>query len=150
MMDAVKSDYETLRSPRGNLSLESRKYLKDHFDRFDTLQKAVDGIEIGNVGGGVCSKPDRPNDSTPGLKSKPLLPPEQLMSQWKLITDVYVMGLRCDLFRFGNLQFGASSERWQVRGDYTMDGETINVDHPNEDHHEGLVPQRGGRQVRQS
>ena len=47
------------------------------------------------------------------------------------------MGLRCDIFRFGNLQFGASSERWEVKGDYDMDGETVNITHNNADHHEG-------------
>lgn len=51
-------------------------------------------------------------------KSKPTFQPDELLNRWNLMSDIYVMGLRCDIFRFGNLQLFASSDRIFMRGDY--------------------------------
>ena len=70
MLDAVKSDLDTLRSPAGNLSKKSREYLEDHFDRFVELENRVKGVPLPSVGGGNARSPIGPGTSTfPGTRT---------------------------------------------------------------------------------
>lgn len=136
MLDAVKSDFDHLLGERGNLGKASRAYLKDHFDRVRELETRLNG-QPAPVASGQCDPGTAATMGEPYASgSKPKLTAEELMTKWKLTSDIYVMGLHCDVFRFGNLQLFASSERIFMRGKYAdYPGREIEFTHGG-DHHD--------------
>ena len=50
------------------------------------------------------------------------------MELWHTMVDVYAMAVKCDVSRFGNLQFQSGGERILLYGDYTAYGQTRSFD----------------------
>ncbi|MEL7367451.1 MAG: DUF1552 domain-containing protein [Myxococcota bacterium] len=46
------------------------------------------------------------------------------MELWHAMADVYAMAVKCDVTRFGNIQFQSGGERIELYGDYTAYGQT--------------------------
>ncbi|MEM7676370.1 MAG: hypothetical protein AAF449_10245, partial [Myxococcota bacterium] len=46
------------------------------------------------------------------------------MSLWHAMADVYAMAVKCDVTRFGNIQFQSGGERIELYGDYSAYGQT--------------------------
>ncbi len=82
---------------------------------------------------GQCQDPNRPGNDNLGLVSEPVararrdvtMDPEEWADRWRLLTDIYIAGVRCDKFRFGNAMFQSGGERIILKGNYRfLDGST--------------------------
>ena len=50
------------------------------------------------------------------------------MELWHTMVDVYALAVKCDVTRFGNLQFQSGGERIELYGDYSAWGQTRSFD----------------------
>ena len=47
---------------------------------------------------------------------------DELVTEWRLVADLYALAVQCDMVRFGALTFQAAGERLRVKGRYEYDG----------------------------
>ncbi|HJK98741.1 MAG TPA: DUF1552 domain-containing protein, partial [Polyangiaceae bacterium LLY-WYZ-14_1] len=139
VLDTVLDDYRHLTGDAGGLGVESRARIHEHLERLRELERRLDADPVDP---GACAVPD-PVATDPRLweedqeeaPSKPTIVPENWIRHWDLLTEIYAMGIRCDLFRFGNVTFQGAAERAFLRGPYDYDGRTVLFD-DRQDHHE--------------
>jgi hypothetical protein len=48
-----------------------------------------------------------------------------LVSEWRLMADLYALAIQCDMVRFGGVTFQAAGERIRLTGDYEYDGQIL-------------------------
>ena len=164
ILDTVKSQYESFALGTGNLGKAARGQMADHFDKIRELELKVFGAEMMQATGAVqaamtsaatsastsCMLPERPPSfSERGNFNKLINSPDNGGTRetepyllnwndwdqlWRAMVDVYVMGLACDVFRFGNLQFTSGGERISLSGDYEWGGDRITFNDPTTSH----------------
>ena len=127
ILDSVLGQYEHLMSDASKLGAESKARISDHLDNIREHELRVFGD------GPECVIPPEPAPST--IPHEDGADPDgegiditvdELVSEWRLISDLYVLGVQCDLIRFGALTFQAAGERIRLSGDYMYNGELIN------------------------
>ncbi len=135
VLDGVMSGYRSVTSEASGLSPRVRSLLSDHFESVRSLERRAIAIEGGAGGGSPMCKT---------MQAPPDLAPQQTCSRgcdtkgstgmhdagggankssnwdavWPLLTDLFVMALRCDIARVGNLTCTAAGDRYNF-GDQT-------------------------------
>ena len=127
ILDSVVGQYQHLKSDASKLGTESKARISDHLDNIREHELRVFGD------GPDCSIPNEPGASAVphGAVADPDgegvdLTVAQLTTEWRLIADLYVLGVQCDRVRFGGLTYQAAGERIRLTGDYTYNGQLIN------------------------
>lgn len=124
ILDSVLPQYEHLKSDASNLGSASRSRISDHLENLREHELRVFGD------GPDCEPPTTPAAST--IPHEAGADPDgsgiditldELVSEWRLMCDLYALGVQCDLVRFGGLTFLAAGERIRLTGDYDWNGQ---------------------------
>ncbi len=104
VVDAVLDQYRHFAGDAGGLSMASRRRLSDHMDQIQSLERAVGGLALEG-----CDAPELPPDVVLGFIDdiEPRNDPRRsdvgtFLRQGRVMTDLFVLALRCDLTRFGH------------------------------------------------
>ncbi|MDA7915814.1 DUF1552 domain-containing protein [Verrucomicrobia bacterium] len=133
VLDAVMEQYQFYTGARSPLGTASKGRVKDHLDRIREFEQRAYGMKDVLEGA-----PDMPPQSqlAHGGKADPGgegidMPLENLVTEWRLMSDLYAMAIQMDRARFGSLTFLAAGERLRVTGEYKYNGRTVfNFDDP--------------------
>lgn len=126
VLDSVVDQYQHLQSDASNLGKESRARIADHLDNIREHEQRVFGEKAD------CSAPDMPGGSPipHGAAADPDgegidITLNALVSEWRLMADLYALGIQCDMIRFGGVTFQAAGERIRLTGSYEYGGQVI-------------------------
>lgn len=101
VLDAVRSEYQSLLSPASGYPASAKAIIGDHLDLVRGLERRV--LDLGAMGAAeACQMPDSPEDSE-AKRGNLAGYMRHWQNLWPVMADIYVAGLRCDLFRFGNV-----------------------------------------------
>jgi hypothetical protein len=98
VLDAVTDEYTNIRDG-GAYPASVRSVISNHLDLVRELEKRV--LDLHTMSGQASPTCARP--AAVALSSRTNLGMANYTKVWGAMTDLYVLGLRCDLFRFGNL-----------------------------------------------
>lgn len=149
VLDAVIDDYKAVTGGASPLSDASKSRVKDHLDRIREMEKKVfpepvEAPEEPTVSQLACAQASPPGalpllngqEPDPGLAGDGIdIDVDEWLTMWRKMVDVYVLGLHCDVFRFGNLTYQSGGERVRLHGDYYYDGQLYHAfDDPKTSH----------------
>jgi hypothetical protein len=133
VLDSVIDGYKSITSEASGYSPQVRSTLSNHFEAVRSLERRAIALDMAANGGGpACA----------GVKAPPDISPQQTCSRgcdtkgstgshmagggsnkssnwdevWPLLADLFVMGLRCDVARVGNLTCTAAGDRYNFAG----------------------------------
>ncbi|MEE3373371.1 MAG: DUF1552 domain-containing protein [Planctomycetota bacterium] len=130
VLDSVLSEYRYFTGARSPLGIASRGRVTDHLERIREFEQRVFALK------------DRPREDAPG-PPRPLPSRLQhggaadpggqgidiqlgdLVSEWRLMADLYALSIEMDRVRFGSITFLAAGERLRVKGAYEYAGRSI-------------------------
>lgn len=127
ILDSVLGQYEHYKSDASNLGVASRARIADHLDNLREHEQRVFGE------GPDCQIPAMPGGS--GIPHGDAADPDgegidiqlaDLVSEWRLMADLYALGVQCDVIRFGGVTFQAAGERIRLTGTYEYGGQVLN------------------------
>jgi Protein of unknown function (DUF1552) len=100
VLDAVVNEYAQITGPASPYPASVRSRIADHLDRIRTLEaQAIDLSMKMSSGALVCKAPTEP--ASMDSQANETLPYYQKV--WPVLMDIYLLGVECDLFRFGNV-----------------------------------------------
>ena len=130
ILDAVVGQYQHYQSDASNLGRDSRARIADHFERIREHELRAFGMTMPD--GSTCMVPDAPTGSTVphGSTADPDgqgidITLDALVTEWRLMADLYALGIHCDLVRFGGVTFQAAGERIRLTGSYDYGGRRV-------------------------
>ena len=137
VLDHVVGQYKFYTSDRSNLSVASRARLADHLDSVRQVENRVAGLSLIGQGGGAasarCAMPAPPPAGLytavahNGAASGGNVVAADLVTSFKVMADLWTMGVGCDLFRSGyTLAFGAGDNA-SGTGPYLVDGQMVDM-----------------------
>ena len=127
VLDSVMDQYHHYAGPHSPLGSASKSRLKDHLDRVREYEQRAYTMQ-------------RKVKGAPALPPRSMLPHEgladpggqgidmalnDLVTEWRLMADLYALSIQMDRVRFGALTFLAAGERLRVTGDYQYEGRKI-------------------------
>lgn len=126
VLDSVVDQYRFYKSEGSGLGAGARTTLSSHLEKIREYEMRAFGMPMGC---GDLMKPDE-SDIPHGEAADPDgqgidITVEQLTGEFRLLSEIYALGIQCDLFRFGCLTFQASGERIRLTGPYDYDGRRI-------------------------
>ncbi len=131
VLDSVLSQYQHYQSDASNLSKASRARIADHLDRVRNLEQKAFGTPVNNG----CQAPTAPGGS--GVPHGGSADPDgqgidlsvnELITEWRTLSEIYAVAIQCDLARFGALTFQAAGERIRLKGNYKSGAMDFNFD----------------------
>lgn len=131
VLDSVLGQVRHLTSDAGGLGAASRARLRDHLDRLREHERRV-FPEDGPMPSG-CVVPGRPASGSPLPHGESADPGgegvdvtlEDLRAEWRLMADLYALGIQCDRVRFGSVTFLSAGERIRLTGSFSDLGEHV-------------------------
>ncbi len=140
VLDAVMDEYRHWSGANSPLGTASKLKLEQHLTAIREIERRlapaddiIDGGEMDPSNAPSCRAATRPSD--PGIadydKFSYGTDEGALNMNWRdfqqvyrLHADLWALGLRCDLVRFGNLMFAAAGDHMNLEGTYQALGET--------------------------
>ena len=133
VLDAVLADYQHVVGDAGGYSPSIRTLISNHMETVRELEKRAVGIQLSVSGQGPtpsvdCKTPAAPTkmDSIlgPAVNGQNPKTTPYFQTMWSIMVDLYVLAMRCDLVRFGNLLCGSGGDSYP----YTCpSGSTSNI-----------------------
>lgn len=129
VLDSVLEQYRFYQSDASNLGAADRARIAEHVERIREYE-----LRAFAMGGnpGLCPRPAPPPASQVphGGAADPDgegidITLEELVTEWRLVADLYALAIQCDMVRFGALTFQAAGERLRVKGRYEYDGQLV-------------------------
>jgi hypothetical protein len=145
ILDTVVAQYKFYSSDASNLSASSRAKLSDHLDAVRQLEAKIQGTSLVTAGPGAgklasCGTPKAPDAGVyvskhhNGASSGGNVVAADFVSSFKVMSDVYAMGVACDLFRFGYTVACCAGDGLTFTGPYNVAGQTIDMGPVGETH----------------
>ena len=113
VLDAVMADYRHVMSDAGGYSATVRATISSHLDTVRELERRAVAISLSLSGQGATLSPACRTPGTAPVQMHSFLGPPvgdlapkttpYFDAMWSVMVDLYVLALRCDLTRFGNL-----------------------------------------------
>ncbi len=140
ILDAAIEQYRFVTSDAFGLGAESKSKLNLHVERIRELERRIfDPDAVPDDPGDVpaqCPPPAPPEFTHPEMveiqktvnNEGVRMDVNRWMELWRAMADVYAMAVKCDVSRFGNLQFQSGGERIELYGSYTAYGQTRTFD----------------------
>jgi hypothetical protein len=160
ILDTVVSQYQFYTSSASNLSAGSQAKIADHLDAIRQLENQAAGVSLVTQSGSgklsVCATPTAPPAGTyasvshDGAGGGPATLASDFVSGFKVMADVYAMGVACDLYRFGYTVCCCAGDGLVFTGPYTVAGQPVNLsmnttDTHSTNHEMGDDPTGGGQ-----
>lgn len=127
VLDSVVDQYKYYTGPNSPLGAASKSRVADHLDRVREFEQRAYEMSAKQADG-----PPLPPRSTiahggpadPGGEGIDITL-EELVTEWRLMADLYALAIKTDRVRFGALTFLAAGERIRLTGDYEYNGRKI-------------------------
>jgi hypothetical protein len=112
VLDAVMADYQHVMSDAGGYSPSVRRLISNHLDTVRELEQRAVAAQMALVGQGqmtsaACRAPQAPTQMHsylgPAVGNLSPKTTPYFDKMWSIMVDLYVLAMRCDLVRFGNL-----------------------------------------------
>ncbi len=142
VLDSVNEDYMRMTGANSYLGQESKDRINNHFETIRAIEKnliegdiAASDIEMGEQILGLPNSDDYLDppgipfyDAPSGPQTGPITHWQEAQKAFRLIADLYVLGLSMDALRFGNLIFVGAGEHLRFDGTYnaTNIGDSLN------------------------
>ena len=128
VLDAVVEQSKFLAGPNGPLGAASRARLADHLDRVREYERRT----LAHQEEKADRAPDAPppsklrhgDDADPGGEGIDITL-NDLVTEWRLVADLYAHAVLTDRVRFGSLTYLAAGERIRLTGDYEYGGRKL-------------------------
>ena len=127
VLDAVVSQYRHLSGERSNLGAASRYKLGLHLERIREVERRVFAADCEETEmPQFCVVPGSPSDfiDSEGAEYHDVSV-RDMERTWRLLVDLYALGIQCDQFRFGSMVFLAQGARIRLSGDYEFEGRRV-------------------------
>jgi hypothetical protein len=142
ILDSVVAQYKFYSSDASNLSAASRAKLADHLDAVRQLEAKVAGTSLVSGGGKVatCGTPAAPAANVyvskhhNGADTGGAVVAADFVSSFKTMSDVFAMGVACDLFRFGFTVACCAGDGLTFTGPYNVAGQMVDMGTAGETH----------------
>ena len=130
VLDSVVEEYRFFVGANSPLGAASRSRVRDHLERIREFEQRSfalqDSPKEGQAG---VSRPERSKlkhggAADPGGQGIDM-PLGDLVTEWRLMADLYALAVELDRVRFGSLTFLAAGERLRVKGDYEYEGRKL-------------------------
>ena len=120
VLDSVLEQYKHMVGTRSPLGSTSKSRVSEHLDRVREYEQRAYGVQARMAG--APDTPDRSmllhgGSADPGGEGIDLTV-DELVSEWRLMADLYAAAVKMDRARFGSLTFLAAGERIRLKGDY--------------------------------
>ena len=127
VLDSVIDQYRYYKGPNSPLGAASKGRIADHLDRVREYEQRA--YEMKHRLKGAPPLPQRSKlahggSADPGGEGIDM-PLDDLISEWRLMADLYALAIELDRVRFGSLTFLAAGERLRIKGDYVYNGRKI-------------------------
>jgi hypothetical protein len=100
VLDAVVSEYQQVTGPASPYPASVRTLISTHLDKVRTLEAQAIALSMKMAGGTpACKAPTAPAS----MDSQSNETTAYYQQVWPVLMDLYLLGLQCDLFRFGNV-----------------------------------------------
>jgi len=142
ILDTVVGEYKFYTSDRSNLSMGSRSKLSDHLDAVRQLEtRILGGAPTGGMDASKsCTKPGAPDPALyvsvhhDGAGSGGLVVAADFIKSFKVMADLWTMGVTCDLFRFGFTLVCCAGDGVSFTGPYSVAGQMVDMAAAGETH----------------
>jgi hypothetical protein len=145
ILDTVVAQYKFYTSDASNLSVSSRAKISNHLDAVRQLEAKIQGTSLVSAGGGAgklatCGTPAAPGAGVyvskhhNGASSGGPVVAADFVSSFKVMSDVYAMGVACDLFRFGYTVACCAGDGLTFTGPYNVAGQMVDLTGVGETH----------------
>jgi hypothetical protein len=130
VLDSVVAQYQFYRSEASGLGAEARASVANHLDKVREYEMRAFGMPDG--GDRACADETAPgaspiphgNAADPGGQGIDITV-DELVGEFRLLSEIYALGIQCDAFRFGCLTFQAAGERIRLQGPYDYAGSRL-------------------------
>ena len=127
VLDSVVDQYRFYTGERSPLGAVSRRKVASHLERIREYEQRA--FHMQDSPRGTASLPPRSKlahggAADPGGQGIDM-PLDDLVAEWRLLADLYVLAVQTDRVRFGSLTFLAAGERLRITGDYRYDGRLV-------------------------
>lgn len=130
ILDSVVDQYQFIQSDASPFGARAKAKIADHLDRIFELEQSIINAEIERSA--ACMPDTAPTDPAL-LQGQPKDPGgsgvdltvDNWQRYWRMLVDTYVLGVRCDIVRFGNVMFQSGGERVRLSGDYQYNGQSF-------------------------
>lgn len=128
VLDSVVEQSKFYAGDRSPLGAASKARLADHLDRVREYERRA--FEMAEEK--AAKRPPVPpaskiihgTNADPGGQGIDITL-DELVSEWRLLADLYAFAIQCDRARFGSITFLAAGERIRLKGKYEYDGRTV-------------------------
>ena len=138
ILDSAMAQFNYVRSDAFGLSNASKAKLNLHVERIRELEQRIFDPETNPMPlpASACPPEAPVNFTHPEMveiqktvnNEGVRMDVNRWMALWRAMVDVYAMAVKCDVTRFGNIQFQSGGERIELYGSYTAYGQTRSFD----------------------
>lgn len=129
VLDSVVEQAQFYTGDNSPLGAASKARLSDHLDRIREYEQRAFAMEDKTA---RRDQPDMPppsnllhgGEADPGGEGIDLTL-DDLVTEWRLLADLYALAIQCDRVRFGSITFLAAGERIRLKGTYQYGGRTV-------------------------
>ena len=127
VLDSLVDQYKFYSGERSPLGVASRARVADHLERIREFEQRA--FEMKELDANAPSLPPR-SELAHGGQADPGgegidMEIRDLVTEWRLMADLYALAIELDRVRFGSLTFLAAGERLRMTGDYEYDGNLV-------------------------
>ncbi len=127
VLDSVVEQYKFYTGANSPLGSASKGRIKEHLDRIREFEQRA--YEMKRMTDGAPKPPPQSKlahggPADPGGEGIDM-PLNDLVSEWRLMADLYALAIQMDRTRFGSITFLAAGERLRVKGRYDYDGRKV-------------------------
>jgi hypothetical protein len=127
VLDSVVDQYKFYTGANSPLGTASKARITEHLDRIREYEQRAYAMKDRHPN--APSLPPRSNlihggEADPGGEGIDITL-DDLVAEWRLMADLYVLAIQCDRVRFGSITFLSAGERIRLKGKYAYGGKTI-------------------------
>lgn len=132
VLDSVVDQSKFYTGSNSPLGAASRARLADHLDRVREFEQRAIELDDLKTEKERDARPDVPppsqiihgGEADPGGEGIDITL-DELVTEWRLMADLYAFSIQCDRVRFGSLTFLSSGERIRLKGSYEYEGRKV-------------------------
>lgn len=127
VLDSVVDQYKFYTGNNSPLGATSRARVADHLERIREYEQRAFSLKPRDPNGPPLPPPSQVahgGEADPGGEGIDITL-DELVTEWRLMADLYALAIQTDRVRFGSITFLAAGERIRLKGKYEYDGRTV-------------------------